>query len=129
MFRNRLWGGLLTLVLVLVLVGTVGAFAYQMGAASGAGLPLAEGEGAARVIYPAFGFFPFFWGFGLVKFFFLFFFGMLILRLIFRPWGRMGPWGRDWKEGRGHWGERMKEVHDRWHAEHPDEDHGSEPAA
>ena len=129
MFRNRFWGGLLGLFLVLLLVGTVGVFAYQMGAASGAGIGLAAGEAGTRVVYPAFGFFPFFWGFGLIKFFFLFFFGMLILRLIFRPWRMMGRGGGHWKEGRGHWRDRLKEVHDEWHAEHPDEEHGSEPAA
>jgi hypothetical protein len=121
MFRNRFWGGAIALLLFLLLAGMIGFAGYQMGLAQGgeAGL-LGPGVGGG-FRPPGFVFFPSFWGFGLLKFFFILLVFGFFFRLFFRPW-RMGPGGH-WK-GRheGRWGDHLKEMHDHWHQAHPEGD-------
>jgi hypothetical protein len=113
MFRNRFWGGLLALLFFLTLAGIIGFAGYQMGLMQGAGGEFAGPRG--ELFHPHHGFFfPFFLGFGLLKFFFILLLIGLFFRLVFRPW-RMGPGGHWRGDHDGPWGSRLKEMHDRWH--------------
>ena len=120
MSRGNIVRSLVIGLLVIVLLGAVGAAAYQFGITQGAELQLGEGALApGGLMYRGYGYSPFFWGFGLFRGLFIFFGIFLLLRLIFRPWGmrRHRGWGMSHA---GPWGDRMKEVHDQWHAEHPE---------
>ena len=87
MFRNTRYSGFLTAALILILLALVSFAAFQIGVANGANLDPAALEGG-RMAYTGHGFFffPFFFGFGLLKFLFWLFFFILIFRLVFRPW-------------------------------------------
>lgn len=123
--------GILGLVLTLVIIGVVGAIAYNIGWSDGIGqhLPAATDGAPAANPYYYYGYGPHFFGFGWIfgLFFFLFF-----LWLIFRVAFGFGRWGRGWGYYRGMgmgpgkhgWGgdippaidERMREWHTRVHS-------------
>lgn len=110
MSRRSLFRGLLGLILVTTLLGAVGVAAYQFGLVQGAGMEASIAHMGMRGYASPW----FFWGFGLLRFVLGFLFFAFLLRLLFLPWGMR----RRWKGVHdGPWGERMKEVHDRWHDE------------
>ena len=123
MFRNRFWGGLFAVLLLVLLVSLIAFAGYQFGVAQGGGIPAGDLAGPRGPMMPhgGFFFFPFFFGFGLLRFFFFLFLFFLLFRLVFRPWG----WGHrgHWKDHPdGPWGDRMREMHDRWHGTAPPAD-------
>ena len=125
MFRNNRFGGLLAAILILSVLAIVGFAAFQMGVARGAG---------AEFVHPymmergyaghGFMFFPFFWGFGLLKLFFWLVLISVFIRIIFRITGWRGrSWGHGPNAMQNHW----QEMHDRWHAEAGQSQAGQEP--
>lgn len=109
MFRKGLLFLLLLTLLVVGLVGAGNSAAFRAGWSQGyeaaqqvdgdegraaGSVPDRSGRYDDRRFGPAFGFFPFFWGVGLLfkLFLFLLLFGF-IARLFFRPWHR-GGWHR-----------------------------------
>ncbi len=118
MFRNNRYGGLLTVILIFAALTIVSFAAFQMGVAQGAAGEFARPENMPQNFTgPVFWFFPFFWGFGLLKLFFWLLVIGVFLRVVFRISGFRGhpngPWGHGREERLKHW----KETHDRWHTE------------
>lgn len=122
----RVFGRVMTVVLVLGLLGLVGYGVWNAGFQHG----LVSSAAPAAEVVPAPGYYPGYWGFGGFWGFGLIFralFAFLIIGLIFRiffGWGRWRGYGR-WYGGPGPWEERrnrMDDHLDRWH----DAAHGRE---
>jgi hypothetical protein len=108
-YTGNLWRGLLVAILLIVVLGGIGSYAYSLGIAQGA---VARGEAPSAVAPYAYGYpfyRPFGFGFGFLGclfplFFFLIFFA--VLRAIF--------WGGHW--GRHHHGEHgVPHMFEEWH--------------
>ncbi|MDX1523813.1 MAG: hypothetical protein R3264_19455 [Anaerolineae bacterium] len=102
-------GGVFRILFVLLLIGGLlslgGFFGWSQGYTAG----LAAADGGARAVGPypvyGFGFFPFFWGFGLIFKLGLLLLFFLFIGKIFRFWrwrGAGGPQGSGWG-GPGHY--------------------------
>lgn len=130
--------GILGLVLTLIVLVIVGAFAYNIGWSDGANTHLpAAGTAAANAPYwYGYGWHPFFGGFGALFglfWFVLIVFGIVwLFRLAFfgrRMWGYGGGW---YGHGHSHGmppgvDERMQEWHRRAHGEQPPAQPGTTP--